>query len=91
MSTRCYDTDLNAAAWAWIAPYLPAAGSGGRPRTTDLRAVLDAIFYLRVPAPGHQGYLRCLFIFAKRKETVGLPAFGAIRSAIPVDRMAYWV
>ena len=46
MSTRCYDTDLNDAAWAWIAPYLPAARSGGRPRTTDLRAVLNAIFYL---------------------------------------------
>src|SRR6266403_1433784 len=46
MSTRCYDTDLNNAAWAWIAPYLPAARSGGRPRTTDLRAVLNAIFYL---------------------------------------------
>jgi hypothetical protein len=46
MSTRCYDTDLNDAAWAWIAPYLPAARSGGRPRTTDPRAVLNAIFYL---------------------------------------------
>jgi putative transposase len=46
MSTRCYDTDLNDAAWAWIAPYLPAARPGGRPRTTDLRAVLNAIFYL---------------------------------------------
>src|SRR5271166_6547606 len=47
MSTpRCYDTDLNDAAWAWIAPYLPAARSGGRPRTTDLRPVLNAIFYL---------------------------------------------
>src|SRR3954453_17042082 len=46
MSTRCYDTDLNEAAWAWIAPYLPPARSGGRPRTTDLRAVLNAIFYL---------------------------------------------
>src|ERR1700680_277678 len=46
MSTRCYDTDLNDAAWAWIAPYLPAGRSGGRPRTTALRAVLNAIFYL---------------------------------------------
>src|SRR3954447_23821248 len=46
MSTRCYDTDLNDAAWAWVAPYLPPARSGGRPRTTDLRAVLNAIFYL---------------------------------------------
>jgi Putative transposase of IS4/5 family (DUF4096) len=46
MSTRYYDTDLNDAAWAWIAPYLPAGQSGRRPRTTDLRAVLNAIFYL---------------------------------------------
>ena len=45
MSTRCYDTDLNDA-WAWIAPYLLAARSGGRPRTTDPRAVPNAIFYL---------------------------------------------
>ena len=41
MSTRIYATDLNAAAWAWVAPYLPAARPGGRPRTTDLRAVLN--------------------------------------------------
>ena len=46
MSTRVYHTDLNDAAWAWVAPYLPAARPGGRPRTTDLRAVLNAIFYL---------------------------------------------
>jgi hypothetical protein len=29
MRTRCYDTDLNDAAWAWIALYLPAAGRVG--------------------------------------------------------------
>jgi putative transposase len=46
MSTRVYDTDLNDAAWAWVAPFLPPARSGGRPRTTDLRAVLNAILYL---------------------------------------------
>ena len=46
MSTRIYATDLNDAAWAWVAPYLPAARPGGRPRTIDLRAVLNAFFYL---------------------------------------------
>jgi transposase len=46
MSTRSYDTDLTDAAWAFIAPVLPAARPGGRPRTTSLRAVLNAIFYL---------------------------------------------
>jgi putative transposase len=29
-----------------LAPLLPAARTGGRPRTTDVRAVLNAIFYL---------------------------------------------
>jgi hypothetical protein len=57
MSTRIYATDLNDAAWAWVAPYLPAARPGGRPRTTDLRAVLNAIFYL----------LRTLPCLAERK------------------------
>ena len=46
MSTPFYDTDLSDAAWAWVAPVLPAARPGGRPRTTNLRAVLNAIFYL---------------------------------------------
>jgi Putative transposase of IS4/5 family (DUF4096) len=46
MSNRFYDTDLTDAAWAWVAPVLPPARPGGRPRTTNLRAILNAIFYL---------------------------------------------
>src|SRR5271163_2283401 len=46
MSTRFYDTDLTDAAWAFVAPVLPAARPGGRPRTTNLRSALNAIFYL---------------------------------------------
>ena len=41
--SRRYDTDLSDAAWALVAPLLPPARPGGRPRTTDLRAVVDAI------------------------------------------------
>lgn len=41
-----YDTDLSDAAWALVEPHLPAAKPGGRPRTTDLRAVVDAVFHL---------------------------------------------
>jgi hypothetical protein len=29
-----------------VAPHIPAAKLGGRPRTTDVRAVFDAILYL---------------------------------------------
>jgi len=41
-----YATDVSDAAWALLAPLLPAAQPGGRPRTTDIRAVINAIFYL---------------------------------------------
>jgi putative transposase len=41
-----YATDLTDAEFALIAPRLPAPSRVGRPRTVDLRAVLDAIFYL---------------------------------------------
>jgi putative transposase len=43
---KLYDTDLTDAAWELIAPMLPLARPGGRPRTTNIRAVLNAIFYL---------------------------------------------
>ena len=46
MPNERYSTDLTDAAWGLIAPLLPEARTGGRPRTTDIRAVLNAIFYL---------------------------------------------
>jgi putative transposase len=44
--SKAYDTDLSDTAWAIVEPHLPAALPGGRPRTTNLRAVVNAIFYL---------------------------------------------
>jgi putative transposase len=41
-----YPSDLTDAEWAVIAPLLPPARPGGRPRTTDLREVVNAILYL---------------------------------------------
>ena len=41
-----YPTDLADAEWAVLQPLLPAAKPGGRPRTTCLRQVVDAIFYV---------------------------------------------
>ena len=46
MRTRHYPSDLTDAQWALVAPHIPAAKSGGRRRTTDVRTVLDAIIYL---------------------------------------------
>ena len=41
-----YASDLTDAEWSLIAPRLPRAKPLGRPRTADLRAVMDAILYL---------------------------------------------
>jgi transposase len=41
-----YASDVTDREWALIAPLLPAARSGGRPRSTCLRRVVNAIFYL---------------------------------------------
>jgi putative transposase len=40
-----YLTDLTDAQWAILSPLLPPAKPGGRPRTLDLREVLNTLFY----------------------------------------------
>jgi putative transposase len=42
---RPYPSDLTDAEWAVLAPLLPPAQPGGRPRSTDLREVLNALRY----------------------------------------------
>ena len=46
MTRLAYDTDRSDDQWDCIAPSLPAAKPGGRPRTLDLREVVNVIFYL---------------------------------------------
>lgn len=46
MSYQLYPSDLTDQEWHVIKPLIPAAKPGGRPRTTDMRLVLNAIFYL---------------------------------------------
>src|SRR5215204_6378271 len=41
-----YPTDLSDAEWNYIKPHLPAPKGLGRPRTHDLREILNAIFYI---------------------------------------------
>lgn len=43
---KVYPTDLTDEQWAVVQPLLPAAKRGGRPRSVDLRLVLNTIFYL---------------------------------------------
>lgn len=43
-----YPTDLSDEQWELISPLVPAPKSGGRPRSVDIRAILNAIFYIVV-------------------------------------------
>ena len=45
MSQR-YPTDLTDTEWTIVTPFIPAAKPGGRPRTTDMREVVNATVYL---------------------------------------------
>jgi putative transposase len=46
MKTKPYPSDLTDEQWAILQPLIPAARPGGRPRKTDMRRVLDALFYV---------------------------------------------
>ena len=41
-----YATDLTDAQWAAVAPMIPDARPGGRPRKADKREIIDAVLYL---------------------------------------------
>ena len=41
-----YSSDLTDAEWGLLEPFIPPAKPGGRPRTTDIREVVNAIFYI---------------------------------------------
>lgn len=46
MDIKIYPSDLMNEQWQLIEPLLPAAKPGGRPRTTDLRQVVNGVLYL---------------------------------------------
>ena len=46
MREQNYPSDINDAQWALIERLLPAPPGGGRPPKTDMRDVVDAIFYI---------------------------------------------
>lgn len=46
-SRKAYPSDLSDAEWAILQPLLPEPKGFGRPRTVDLREILNAIFYVQ--------------------------------------------
>ena len=45
MNPKPYPSDLTNQQWAVLKPLLPPARTGGRPRKTEMRSVVNAIFY----------------------------------------------
>jgi|SRR5215468_4160189 len=46
MRRKRYTSDLSDAEWAILEPLIPPAKTGGRPRSTNMRDVVDGIFYV---------------------------------------------
>lgn len=46
MNRREYPSDISNEEWTILEPLIPPEKPGGRPRTTDMREVINAIFYL---------------------------------------------
>ena len=46
MSRKAYPSDLTDEQWELVRPQLPDAKPGGRPRSVDLREVVNALLYL---------------------------------------------
>jgi putative transposase len=43
---KSYPTDLTDSQWELIKELIPAARTGGRKRTVDIRSIINAIFYI---------------------------------------------
>ena len=45
MNNSRYPTDLTDEQWEYLRPFIPPPKTGGRPRTVNMRAVMNAILY----------------------------------------------
>lgn len=43
---QSYPTDISDEQWEILEPLIPPPKSGGRPRTVDMREVINALFYI---------------------------------------------
>jgi putative transposase len=46
MKRQADDSDLSDEEWAILEPHIPTAKVGGRPRSVDMREIMNALFYI---------------------------------------------
>ena len=46
MKRKPYPTDLTDSEWTILEPLIPKAKPGGRPRSVDMREIINAVFYV---------------------------------------------
>jgi putative transposase len=46
MASQVYPSDLSDDEWTLLSPLIPAAKPGGRPRSVQIRCILNGIFYV---------------------------------------------
>ena len=46
MQRQAYPSDMNEEEWALLEPLIPPARHGGRPRTVDMKEIVNAILYI---------------------------------------------
>jgi hypothetical protein len=82
-------SDLTNAQWERLEPLIPAAKSGGRPRTTDMRAAMNAISisYARA-VPG--GICRAARFLRARRSTISSGSSGATGSGSASGKKFIW-
>jgi transposase len=78
-----YPSGLRDAGWARLAPLIPEASPGGRPRKTDIRAAMNAIFHQMGYDAGKQVKGRKIHALV---DTEGLPMRVVVHSAAIQDR-----
>ncbi|MBW4562913.1 MAG: transposase [Mojavia pulchra JT2-VF2] len=47
MSRKAYSTDITDAEWELLQSLIPPIKTGGRPRTVDMREIINAILYIQ--------------------------------------------
>ena len=60
MERATYPSDLTDDQWAILDPLLPGAKPGGRPRSVDLREVLDGILTAHAGVPARHSHGACI-------------------------------